>query len=214
MKLTLVLIFINIMVFLYSLSDFNNIINSYAFNPTKFVGGEYYRILTSIFLHANPLHLALNMLALLILGSAVENKIKKFRYSIIYFLGGMAANLVMLLPIFFSPNSLGVGASGAISALIGLGTFYSPSKLVFYPTFIPIPFVVAGAFYFITQYTSLFTPSYIAYPVHITGMIMGSMFGLFWVKDKAKKIILFLLSLWLVIMFPYIIRAIFVYFVS
>ena len=214
MKLTLSLILINVLGFFYSLTDFENIISSYAFNPIKFLHGEHYRIITSMFLHANFLHLAFNMLALFILGSAIEKKINSLKYFIVYTIGGVGSNLIMMVPLFFSPESMGVGASGAISAVIGLGTFYSPGKFVSFPTFIPIPFVISGAFYFITQYMNLFAPSQIAYPVHLFGMLIGSIFGLIWVKGRINKIVIFLLALILVIIFPYIIKYVIMSFIK
>ena len=208
MKLSILLIVINVLIFFYSLTNFPYYIEKYGFIPSSFLSREYYRIFTSIFLHGSIWHLLYNMLALFFLGSAIETKIKSWQYMLVYLIGGILANLVMLIPIFASPDSIGVGASGAISALIGLGTFFSPGKFVLFPTIIPVPFVVAGAIFFLGQSVNLFTKSYIAYPVHLAGMIIGSLFGLKWSEDKGKKVFIFLLTLVMIMLLPYLIRFI------
>lgn len=194
--------------FFYSLQNFSYYIERYGFIPSSFLAGEYYRIFTAMFLHWNLAHLGFNMFALFFLGSALETKIKYWQYLIVYLVGGILANLTMLIPIFASPNSIGVGASGAISALIGLGTFFSPGKFVMFPSIIPVPFVVAGALFFLAQSLNLFTPSQIAYSVHLGGMLIGSLFGLQWSKEKGKNIFLFILTLAMIILLPYLIPTI------
>jgi membrane associated rhomboid family serine protease len=149
------------------------------------------------------------MIALFFLGSALETKVKYWQYLIVYFVGGILANLTMLIPVFASPDSIGAGASGAISALIGFGTFFSPGKLVMFPSIIPLPFVVAGALFFLAQSLNLFTPSEIAYSVHLMGMFIGSLFGLIWAEKRGKKIFIFLLTLVAIILLPYVIQMIF-----
>lgn len=84
-----------------------------------FVGvaeGEYYRLLTSGFMHAGLMHLAFNMYALWILGPQLERVFDRPRFIALYvvsLLGG--ATGVMLL----DPNAITVGASGAIFGLFG-----------------------------------------------------------------------------------------------
>lgn len=81
---------------------------------------QYYRLVTSMFLHFGMTHLANNMLALFVLGGRLELYVGKIRYLIIYFLGGIAGNL---LSVFweFKKNSFAVsaGASGAVFAILG-----------------------------------------------------------------------------------------------
>lgn len=78
--------------------------------------GEWYRMITSGFLHYGILHIALNMYALWILGRAVENLGGRLRFGIVYaasLVAGSAGALVL------SPSSLTAGASGAIFGLMG-----------------------------------------------------------------------------------------------
>ena len=89
----------------------------YGGNFYKFVEkGEYFRFFTSLFLHANFMHLIMNLFALLYLGSFMERTVKKraFFYSV-FVTGGTVASFFSY---FFSKQN-SVGASGAIFALIG-----------------------------------------------------------------------------------------------
>jgi len=210
MKLSVTLIIINVIIFFltvfFGLSYF---VNEYGFMPISFLGGKYYIIFTSIFLHADIYHLGFNMLALFLLGSSLEKKIDSKRYLLVYFLGGIIGNLIMLVPFLYSPNIIGIGASGAISALVGLGTFLCPGKLVIFPSVLPLPFVVAGVLYFLSTAMNLFVPSQIGYPVHMIGMMIGSIHGLVWSGNWKRGILIFILTLILIISLPYILEMIF-----
>ena len=77
--------------------------------------GEWWRLITSMFLHAGWTHLLSNMLFLLMLGRSIGPYYSNFQLWLIYFLGGLAGNLLGLA---FS-NALSLGASGAIMGLGG-----------------------------------------------------------------------------------------------
>ena len=77
--------------------------------------GEYWRLFTAIFLHANILHFAFNAYALYIIGRDVERFSGAVRFTIIFLLAGLSGSLFSL--VFTQANA--VGASGAIFGLIG-----------------------------------------------------------------------------------------------
>ncbi len=80
-------------------------------------GGEYYRLITSAFLHAGLLHLATNMLTLYIVGAPLERVLGPVRYLTIYLISALGGSLLALA---LSPAyTIGVGASGAIFGLFG-----------------------------------------------------------------------------------------------
>ncbi len=82
--------------------------------------GEYYRIFTSIFLHADLNHLLNNMFVLFIIGKRYEESEGRFRFSLVYFLGGILASIASLSYNMIMRNEIvSLGASGAIFALIG-----------------------------------------------------------------------------------------------
>jgi len=80
------------------------------------VSGQWWRLGTSMFLHAGLLHLALNMWCLLNLGLVAEILFGRTAFVILYCLSGLGGSLASL---FAHPNGVGVGASGAIFGLAG-----------------------------------------------------------------------------------------------
>jgi membrane associated rhomboid family serine protease len=78
--------------------------------------GEWWRLVTSAFLHYGFLHLALNMYSLYFAGSILETVIGRWRFLLLYFVSGVAGAAGALLA---SPNAITVGASGAIFGILG-----------------------------------------------------------------------------------------------
>jgi membrane associated rhomboid family serine protease len=79
--------------------------------------GEWWRLISAAFLHFGPIHLALNMLALLVFGSQLELQLGRLRFAAVYLLsilGGAAA-----IQLFAAPNVFAAGASTAIWGLMG-----------------------------------------------------------------------------------------------
>jgi len=210
MKITLFLILINIIVFVYSLTNFEYFIDNYGFSVNAFLSGHPETLITSLFLHGSFIHLASNMIALLFLGGAVESKVKSWQYILVYFLAGVVGNLSFFIPIFgYDAMTIGVGASGAISGLVGLGIFISPGKLTMFPFIIPIPFAIAGAIFLLTTSALLFsTQEQIAYPAHLLGIAAGAAFGFAWSKHRIKNLIIFIFLVALIIALPYILRTV------
>lgn len=79
--------------------------------------GEYYRLVTSMFLHAGVIHIAFNMLILHQLGSQLELFLGSKKFAIVYFVSGIAGSLASAM--LNDPWSVSVGASGAIFGLMG-----------------------------------------------------------------------------------------------
>ncbi len=79
--------------------------------------GEYYRLVTAAFLHAGLLHLALNMVALYVLGPPLEAALGRARFLALYLLSALGGSVAAYL--LAPANTLGVGASGAIFGLFG-----------------------------------------------------------------------------------------------
>jgi len=77
--------------------------------------GAVWGLFTSMFLHANPMHLAGNILFLLIFGTSLEEQVSRQKWLVTYFLSGLAGNIAFL---FLGGNAVGVGASGAIWGLL------------------------------------------------------------------------------------------------
>jgi membrane associated rhomboid family serine protease len=86
------------------------------FGPAIADGHQYYRLLTSGFLHAGFIHIAFNMYLLWVLGQMLEPALGSVRFAAIYFTSLLAGSLGALL---VDPNVHTVGASGAVFGLMG-----------------------------------------------------------------------------------------------
>lgn len=84
--------------------------------PAIGIGNEYWRIVTSGFLHAGLLHLAMNMIFIWVLGSQLEPALGRARFTALYFTCLLCGSLGSLL---IQPNAQVVGASGAAFGLLG-----------------------------------------------------------------------------------------------
>jgi rhomboid protease GluP len=84
--------------------------------------GEYWRLLTSLFLHYGPLHLLFNLYALFIIGPGLERAIGSIRFGICYLLAGLGSGIGVLLLRLGGLNSAEqlVGASGCVMGLVGV----------------------------------------------------------------------------------------------
>jgi rhomboid protease GluP len=79
--------------------------------------GQWWRLVTAIFLHAGLLHIGLNLWCLFDLGPEVESLFSTTKFVVFYLVSGVAG---FLLSFWWSPFGMSVGASGAILGLIGV----------------------------------------------------------------------------------------------
>jgi membrane associated rhomboid family serine protease len=156
-------------------------------------------LLTSQFLHAGPLHLGGNMLFLWIFGNNVEDEFGSLRFLLFYLLSGIAAGLVHYAS---DPSSLipTVGASGAISGVLGAYAFLFPKArihtlifLLFYITVIPIPALLWVGFWFAIQllqgFASQGAGGGVAWFAHIGGLLAGMLLlPIFRPRPKRRRI--------------------------
>jgi membrane associated rhomboid family serine protease len=120
---TFVLIAINVAVFLVEVATGaggleplgSSLITEFGLFGPSVAGGEWYRLLTSAFLHANLFHIGGNMLLLFFLGRILEPGVGTPRFLGIYFVSLFAGSFGALL---LSPESLSFGASGAVFGVI------------------------------------------------------------------------------------------------
>ncbi|HLR74479.1 MAG TPA: rhomboid family intramembrane serine protease [Virgibacillus sp.] len=124
-RLTFVLIIVNVLLFMLlegsgSSTNIEHLIEFGAkYNPA-IIDGEWWRIISSMFLHIGMLHLMMNMLALYYLGTAVERIYGSWRFFIIYLLAGIGGGLAS----FAFTINVSAGASGAIFGLFGALLFF------------------------------------------------------------------------------------------
>lgn len=162
-KATIALIVINVLAFFYSTSAQVNsdFMSEFGLTP-NFWNGDYWQPLTSMFLHNGIFHLAMNMLSLYFIGQLVEFAVGSIKFLVIYFLSGLSGSALCL--IFMAPNSVTVGASGAIFGLLGACVvFYRHEEGIY------------GQIIFWIAYNLIFTfinPG-ISWQGHIGGLIGG-----------------------------------------
>ena len=127
--LTKLLIAINILFFLYisykgSTTDIYSLIKYGAkYNPL-IADGEYYRLISNMFIHIGIVHLLLNTYALNILGKDIEAIYGPYKFLLIYLISGVFGSLGSFL---FS-KAVSAGASGAIFGLIGAYLYFGIRK--------------------------------------------------------------------------------------
>jgi membrane associated rhomboid family serine protease len=118
-----VLIAINVLVYLVTVgqgsgvgSPGGRLFSDGALYGPLVADGDWWRLFTAMFLHANLLHILFNMLALWWFGSVVERALGPVRYVLVYVACGLAGSAGALIA---SPDAVTVGASGAIFGLLG-----------------------------------------------------------------------------------------------
>ena len=90
------------------------------YEPLVTEGHEYYRLITSLFLHFGIQHLLNNMVMLGALGYQLENEIGRIKFLLIYFISGIGGNLCSLYwNVSHGEQIISAGASGAIFGLMG-----------------------------------------------------------------------------------------------
>jgi len=94
-----------------------------------FINKLYYQLVSTMFAHGGIEHIAMNMIVLWQFGNMIEYAIGKKRFLIIYFIGGILTSLGTLAYMYsFSQWSNVVGASGAISVLLGYYALKVPQE--------------------------------------------------------------------------------------
>ncbi len=128
-KPTYILIAINVLIYIYTsvvggdwLNTNSNFILQWGQYNYLVFHGWYYQLFTSMFIHASIAHIAGNMLFLLIFGLRGEEMFSLPEYLGIYFIGGLAGNVLSLA---LGPSLISVGASGAIFSMFGACVIYT-----------------------------------------------------------------------------------------
>lgn len=150
--------------------------------------GSVLRLFTALFLHADWSHLLGNLVFLLIFGLPAERVLGPWRLLLLFLLGGAAANLAALYAMG-SPDQIIIGASGAVSALLGayLALFPGARLGVVVPLGLFLEFVRAPAYLLIGVWAALqvvfayIGPSFgmVAWSAHVAGFLFGIVYGLY-----------------------------------
>lgn len=121
---TSVILDLNILVFLLMIfsgihitsPSGNDLLEWGANRRTETLGGEWWRLVTSMFLHSGFMHLVLNIVGLVMAALFIEPIFDRSRYFILYFFSGLCGSFASIL---WYNNIISIGASGAIFGLYG-----------------------------------------------------------------------------------------------
>ncbi|MEM3737410.1 MAG: rhomboid family intramembrane serine protease [Candidatus Bathyarchaeia archaeon] len=180
------LLTINIVIFVWEVMGgverFIYVTTTFGFVPLRvLIEGDYYTLLTSMFLHGGLLHLLGNMLYLYIFGDNVEDMCGSVVYLVFYLLCGVVASLMHMLTAWGSAIPT-VGASGAISGILGAYVVLFPKvriRTIIILGFIIRPILVPAywliGFWFIYQFLLALSAveTGIAYWAHVGGFVAG-----------------------------------------
>jgi membrane associated rhomboid family serine protease len=151
-------------------------------------------MITSIFMHGGLLHIAGNMLFLWIFGNNIEDSMARWRFVLFYLLGGIVANFAQIA---VGPNSTapGIGASGAIAAVLGGYALLYPRArvitaviLIFFITLLDLPALLVLGGWFALQLLDAAVNSPLGGGVAYFAHIGGFLFGLLLIKLFADRV--------------------------
>lgn len=146
---------------------------------------EYFRVISHAFLHADYVHLVVNMIVLLSFGSSVESIFKNLashdvitspylHLAILTFIGITGSSVSTILKHRNDPDYAAVGASGLVSAIVFAHIFFEPMQKIYFYFAIPIPGLVFGILYLVySSYMSRKQRDNINHDAHIWGAIIG-----------------------------------------
>ena len=131
--------------------------------------GEYWRLFTSMFLHAGIIHIALNMYGLWLFGRVLEDELGSLKMLAVYLMSGLAGGAFSFA---FGSGAVGVGASGAIYGLLGAFVAYNYRRrhMRFYRARLQavMPWVILNIFL-------SFSISFIDWHAHVGGLVAGAL---------------------------------------
>ncbi len=152
-------------------------------------------LVTALFLHADPLHLAGNMLFLFVFGNTLEEEIGPKKTLTAFFSGGILSFLLSVF--FYSPQTPMIGASAAIFTLTAIVMLVKPLR---FSILFLLPQGLVAILYFMYNIVAVYygTQGNVAFISHIIGFIIGIPLGIAWSREWKKNL---LITLGLLILF-------------
>jgi len=136
---------------------------------------DYYRVFSSIFIHANWGHLFFNMFSLYAFATGIEMKYGPKVTAYLYLYSGLGAGILSLILHRNDRNYRALGASGAVCGIIFASIFLIPGgRIIVFPIPVPMPaWVYAILFVFGSIYASKRMIGGIAHDAHLGGALTG-----------------------------------------
>lgn len=138
----------------------------------------YWQFLTYMFTHATVSHFIFNMLSLYIFGTAVERRIGSREFLLYYLLTGVLSGVASYAMFYMAnTNTVLLGASGAIYALLMLFSVLYPRSVIYVFGLIPVQAPVLIILYFIIELISGLTAhDGVAHMTHLSGLVFGLLY--------------------------------------
>ncbi len=186
-KINLVIVTCIIAYLLSLLVNENLVLEYFAFSGDNLFKGEFWTIITSLFLHANLLHLLGNMLFLYVFGNTLEEDLGATKTLSAFFLGGALSFLLSLF--FYDPATPMIGASAAIFTLSAVVMLLKPLK---FSILLFMPQGLVAILYFVYNALAVYfgTEGNVAYMAHIIGFAIGIPLGMAWSKGWFKNLLI------------------------
>ncbi|MCB8995451.1 MAG: rhomboid family intramembrane serine protease [Bacteroidales bacterium] len=163
----------------------------YDFSPYRiFKRREYYRFITHAFLHADWIHLFINMLVLFSFGVYVEREFQLLQnegrihsgmmsFILLYFSSMIISGISTFISKRNNPYYIAVGASGAVSAVLFTSIFFSPLEKILLYGIIPMPGIVFGVLYLAySSYMGKKSKDNVNHSAHLWGALYGLLYPL------------------------------------
>lgn len=175
------LVALNIVVYIVCTSTGELLYNIGEMSVTTVLGrGQWYRLLTAMFLHGDVAHIFNNMLCLYLLGNMIEKRLGRCRFLIYYFVCGIVAGLISLGSMYNSGIDAGsIGASGAVYGIFGVALVMEFASINWRR--INVNTVIRLTLVLICIAISLRVDSrtaYVDYEAHVAGLCMGVIIGI------------------------------------
>lgn len=190
--ITLILIAINCILSFICFSN-NDLLNKLIFHPVSVnQNKQWYRFLSSGFIHKDTGHLIFNMLTLFFFGQSLEPGFTTLGLGpILYIVFYLSAIVVSEMPTYLkhknNENYYSLGASGAVSAVVFALILFMPWSTILLKFIIPIPFILYGVGYLLySAYMNKKGGDNIGHSAHLFGAVYGILFMIIAYPDSIK----------------------------
>lgn len=152
--------------------------NELEFRPNDLTDpSRAYTVLTSMYTHADVFHIFFNIIGLAFIGTVFEQRVGSRPFIILYLLTGLAGTLVFAVAHWDTPLIAVVGASGAISGVLGAFARLFPnermSMILFFFPLPPMPIWIIVGIFVLLQTVFFYGGSNIAVEAHLGGLVAG-----------------------------------------
>ena len=187
MSITIILIILTVAASIYSWNH-QDIYQKWMMNPYAVVHKkQYYRLITSGFIHNGYVHLGFNMITLYFFGDVIEQIFQyyyggsgTFYYLLLYFMGMVIADLPTLYKNRNNPNYNSLGASGAVSAVVFSSILFNPTaKICLFLPLLCLPGFIFGTLFLVYSYfQGKKMADNINHDAHLYGALFGVIFSI------------------------------------